>query len=225
MAVVTLYRLAEEILKALSGGNIQGASNISLNEIKISIGQVCNQLLKAEQFSINEKMGETIPNGTVVATYDGIVPYSWVTGKSKATMPVKPLKFRRNMGVWNIYFTDDPDNPFIPVQMGQFALMQSQSQVSTLLGQIGYENKGMELQFNKDLPLLYPNKTLSLELLIMDVSQYDDFQPLPILPEQEWLVKQEVIKLYSGVGVADLIVDPSNKQLQGIPLNQQKQAP
>jgi len=36
MATVTIGRLSEEILKMLSGGSIQAATNISQNEIKIS---------------------------------------------------------------------------------------------------------------------------------------------------------------------------------------------
>lgn len=223
MAIVTIGRLSEEILKAISGGEIQEGSNISQNEIKIAIGQVCNQLLKAEQFGINEKMGEVIPNGTVIATYENILPYAWVTGKSKADIPIKPLKLRRNMGIYSVYFTENPDEEFIPLQMGQRSLLQSQPQINNLLGQIAYENKGFELQFNKDLPAMFPAKTLSVELLIMDISQYGDYDPLPILPDQEWTIKQEVIKMYSGVGITDLVVDPASKQLQNIPVNQQKQ--
>jgi hypothetical protein len=220
----TIYKISEEILKALSGGAIQAATSISMSEIKISVCQVVNQLLKVEQFNVNEKvLGEIIPNGTVVASYEGIVPYAWITGRSKADIPVKPLKLRRNMGIFSVFFTDDPDNEFIPLQMGQRSLLKSQPQINDLLGQIGYENKSLELQFTKDLVSLFPSKTLTVELLLMDVSLYDDFDPLPILPEQEWTVKQEVIKLYSGVGIADMVVDPLSKQLQNIPAPQQKQ--
>jgi hypothetical protein len=220
----TIYKISEEILKALSGGAIQAATSISMSEIKISVCQVVNQLLKVEQFNVNEKvLGEIIPNGTVVASYEGIVPYAWITGRSKADIPVKPLKLRRNMGIFSVFFTDDPDNEFIPLQMGQRSLLKSQPQINDLLGQIGYENKSLELQFTKDLVSLFPSKTLTVELLLMDVSLYDDYDPLPILPEQEWTVKQEVIKLYSGVGIADMVVDPLSKQLQNIPAPQQKQ--
>jgi hypothetical protein len=220
----TIYKISEEILKALSGGAIQAATSISMSEIKISVCQVVNQLLKVEQFNVNEKvLGEIIPNGTVVASYEGIVPYAWITGRSKADIPVKPLKLRRNMGIFSVFFTDDPDNEFIPLQMGQRSLLKSQPQINDLLGQIGYENKSLELQFTKDLVSLFPSKTLTVELLLMDVSLYDDYDPLPILPEQEWTVKQEVIKLYSNVGIADLVVDPLSKELQGMPTSQQKQ--
>lgn len=224
MAVVTIGRLAEECLKLLSGGDIQLASNISLNELKISIGQVCNSLLKTEYFQVNGKLGEAIPNGSVLGLYEGITPVSWVTGKSKATLPIKPLKLPRNIGVWSVFLSDEPDKEFIPLQMGQGTLIQSQPMINTLLGQIGYENFGMELVFNKDLPLLFPGKTLSMRLAIMDVSEYGDFDPLPILPEMEWEVKKQVISVYAGEGIADKLVDSLSKQMQNVPLKQQVQS-
>lgn len=229
MAVITIYRLAEECLKMLSGGNLQAASNISMNEMKISIGQVCNQLLKTEHFTINAKMGEAIPNGSVLGWYEGIEVTS-SNGKSKATLPIKPLKLPRNMGVYGVYpkyTTDsyyDTDKEFIPLQMGQAGLLKSQALINDLMGQVGYENFGMDLIFTKDIKSIFPDVTIALRLAIMDVSEYGDFDPLPILPEQEWQVKQEVIKLYSGVGVADLLVDVTQKQQQNIPVTQQKQS-
>lgn len=225
MAVITIYRISEEILKALSGGDIQAATNISINEIKISVGQVANSLLKTEHFQINGKMGEMIPNGSVLGLYEGITPISWVNGRSKANLPIKPLKLPRNMGIWSIYLTDNPENEFIPLQMGQTNLIKSQPMINDLLGQIGYEPLGaLDIAFTKDLPQLYPGKTLSMRLAIMDISQYGDYDILPILPEQEWQIKQEVIKLYSNVGVTDKLVDPSVKQQQNIPVREQQQS-
>lgn len=225
MAVVTIYRLSEEILKMLSGGQIQTAGNVSQNEIKIAIGQVINSLLKVEHFQVNEKMGEKIPNGSVLGLYEGIVPVSWVTGRSKCTLPIKPLKLPRNMGIWSVYRTNDPNNEFIPLQMGQSNLLRSQPMINDLLGQVGYEAMGaLDISFTKDLPLLYPNETLSMRLAIMDISQYGDYDILPVLPEQEWQIKQEVIKLYIGVGIGDRLVDPTTKEQQNIPVTQQQQS-
>ncbi len=224
MAVVTLGRLAEEVLRMLDGGQVQAASAVSANEVKIAIGQVANSLLKVDYLSVNAKLGETIANGTVLGLYEGIVPTSYKTGKSKATLPIKPLKLPRNMGIFSVFLSDEPDNEFIPLQMGQRNLLQSQPLINDLLGQVGYENFGMELVFTKDLPMLYPDKTLSMRLAIMDVSQYGDYDILPILPEQEWQIKQEVVKMFSGLGIADKLVDSTTKQNQNIPLNQQKES-
>lgn len=224
----TLYLLAEECLKALSGGNIAAASNISLGEMKISICQVANQLLKVEHFSVNEKMAEKIDNGAVIGWYEDISVTSF-NGKSTATLPIKPIKLPRNMGVFGIYPKYESngnyelDKEFIPLQMGQSALLKSQPMINDLLGQVGYENYGISIVFTKDIKTMFPNIVLAMRLAVLDFSQYSDYDVLPLLPEQEWQIKQEVIKLYSGVGVADLLVDSSNKQQQNIPVPQQKQ--
>ena len=229
MGVVTIGRLSEEILKILSGGEIQAATNISINEIKVSIGQVCNQLLKVEQFTINERMREKIPNGSVLAWYEGIEVTS-SNGKSKAMLPIKPLKLERDMGVYAVYpkYTTNGNyelyNEFIPLQMGQAALLKSQPMINDLLGQVGRETFGMQLNFTKDIKSMFPDVVLGMWLAIMDVSLYGDYDPLPILPEQEWTVKQEVIKLYSTVGVSDNLVDSTTKQQQNVPIREQKQA-
>lgn len=228
MALPTIYSISEAILKFLSGGEINAATNISMDEIKISVCEVINQVLKVEHFSVNEKMDEKIPNGSVLGFYENIEVISY-NGKSKATLPIKPLKLLRNMGVWAIYPKYESngnyefDKEIIPLQMGQGALIKSQSLFNDLLGQVGYENFGLEIIFTKDLKTIYPDIVLGMRLVIMDISQYGDFDLLPLLPEQAWGIKQEVIKLYSGVGIADMLVDPSNKQQQNMPLKEQKQ--
>lgn len=228
MAVVTIYRLAESCLSLIEGGNPGAASSISLNEMKIACGNVINSLLKIEHFSINEKLGEKIPNGSVLGLYEGIV-VTRRSDRSIATLPIKPLKLPRNMGVFAIYpkYTLDGfyeyDKEFIPLQMGQGGLIKSQPLINDLLGQVGYENFGMELIFTKDIKSLYPNVVLAMRLAIMDISQYGDFDPLPILPEQEITVIQEVYKLYSSQRTKDSIVDSTVKENQGVPLKQQQQ--
>ncbi len=226
----TLYRISEEILKMLSGGDIQASSNIDINEIKLSVCQVANQLLKIEHFTVNEKSGEKIDNGGVLGLYEGIEVTS-SNGKSKCTLPCKPIKLPRNMGVFGVYpkYTTDGnyeyDKEFIPLQMGQAALIKSQPLINDLLGQVGYECFGLDLIFTKDIKQLFPDVVLAMRLAILDFSQYDDWDILPLLPEQEWQIKQEVIKLYSTVGTADMLVDATTKQQQNTPLKEQKQTP
>ena len=223
MAVVTIYRLAEDCLKLLSGGDIQLAANISLNQMKIACGQVINQLLKVDYLQVNSKMREVIPNGSVLGLYEGVAVTKY-KNVSQATLPIKPLKLPRNLGIWSVWQTDKPQTEFIPIQMGQFNLLQSQPLINDLMGQIGYENYGLQLVFTKDLTVPNQTVTVDMRLAIMDISQYGDYDILPLLPEHEWQVKQEVVKLYSGEGIADKVVDSTTKQLQDIPLKQQQQS-
>lgn len=230
MAALTLYRLSEEIIKILNSGDIQAASNYSFNEIKLAICQVANSLLKTEQLSVNMQMGEMIQNGSVLGLYEDIAVTSYGTGKSKATLPVKPVKMPRGMGVFAIYpkYTTqgvyELDKEFIPLQMGQAGLLRSQPMINDLLGQVGYEVYGLEIVFNKDIKQLWPDITLSMRLAILDMSEYDDYSPLPLPPDMEWTIKKEVIAMYAGETVADKLVDSTTKQQQGTPLNQQKQS-
>jgi hypothetical protein len=227
MAVVTIQRLAEEIMKMLNGGKIQAASSTSFNEIKIAIGQVANSLLKTEYFQTNLQMGERIPNGMVLALYDGIQPVAYGIGKSKATLPIVPMKLPRNMGVFSIFRTADPFNEFIPLQMGQSNLVRSQPMINDLLGQVGYEVFGKEVVFSKNLTQLYQttaDRELSMRLAILDVAEYGDWDVLPILPEHEWEIKRQVVAMYSGEGITDKLVDSSTKEQQNVPITQQKQS-
>jgi hypothetical protein len=224
----TLYRISEEILKAVSGGNVSSNSNISINEVKIAVCQIANSLLKVEHFQVNEKLGEKIDNGSVLGWYEDIAVTSY-NGKSKCTLPVKPIKLPRNMGVFGIYpkYTTDGyyefDKEFIPLQMGQGALIKSQAMISDLLGQVGYENFGLDIIFTKDIKALFPDVVVGMRLAILDFSQYDDWAILPILPEQEWEIKKEAFKFFGAEGIADQLVN-SNKQQENVPIPQQKQS-
>lgn len=224
MAASTLYLIADECLRIISGGNIPDATKVDIAEIKLSVAEVCNSLLKIEHFQINGKIGEAIPNGTVLGLYENIPAVAY-KNVSKAVLPVKPIKLPRNMGLYSIFDPENPAMEYIPLQMGQWGLLQSQPLINDLLGQCGYENFGMEVLFTKDISGPDPdNPTLvSMRLAIMDASQYGDYDPLPILPEQVWQVKKEVCAMYGAEVVADKITDAGHKEQKGIPINQQTQ--
>ena len=229
MGVVTIYRLAEQISDLLEGDTQGAGSSIDYETLKISIGQVINSMIKTEYFSVNLKMGEAIPNGTVMALYENIEVQS-SNGKSQCTLPIKPIKLPRNMGVWAIYPKYDLrsnyeyDKEFIPLQIGQGGLLKSQPLINDLLGQVGYENFGDKIYFTKDIKQLYPDVVVSMRLAIMDVSQYSDYDNLPVPAEMEWSIIQEVFKMYSSQPIPDKLVDSSVKESKGMPTQQQKQS-
>lgn len=229
MAVVTIYRLAEACLSLIEGGDPKAASSLSFGEIKIACGQVINSLLKADYISANVGMRELIPNGSILALYEGIEVQS-SNGKSQASLPIKPLKLPRNMGVWAVYKKNDNqsnydyDNEFIPLQMGQGGLIKSQPLLNDLLGHIGYECFGDKLFFTKDIKSLWPDIVLAMRLVVMDISQYGDYDILPVLPEMEWSIITEVYKMYSTQPIPDKTVDATVAENKGIIPNQQKQS-
>ncbi len=229
MAVQTIYRLAEQVLSLVEGGDPKAASSISIPEIKIACGQVINAILKTDYLTVNGSLNEVIPNGSVLGLYEGIEVIS-SNGKSQATLPIKPLKLPRNMGVWAVYpkYTTssnyDYDNEFIPLQMGQGALIKSQPLFNDLLGQVGYECFGEKLYFTKDIKSLFPDVVLAMRLAIMDIAQYGDYDMLPLPPEYEWEVLKQVYQMYSTQPIPDKTVDATVAENKGILPNQQKQA-
>lgn len=225
MAAPTLYLIADECLRIISGGNTPDATKVDINEIKLSVAEVCNQLLKVEHFQINGKLGESIPNGSVLGLYESIPVIAW-KNVSQCMLPVKPLKLPRNMGVFSIFDPENPSFEYIPLQMGQWSMLQSQPLINNLFDQCGYENFGMQIVFTKDISSGDINKPtlVNMRLAIMDASQYGDFDPLPILPEQVWAVKKEVCGMYGTEIVSDKVVDAGRKEQKGIPINQQTQS-
>lgn len=228
MALITIQLLAEQCANLLEGGDLAAGASIDYPELKVACGQVINSLIKAEYFSINVKMGEAIPNGAILGFYENIAVES-SNGKSQCTLPIKPIKLPRNMGVWAVYprYANDQnykyDKEFIPLQMGQAALLKSQVLISDLLGQVGYECFGDKLIFTKDIKALFPEVVLAMRLAVMDISQYGDYDLLPVTPEMETEIIRQVVQLYSQQPTPDKIVDSSVKEMKGIPTPQQKQ--
>lgn len=107
--------------------------------------------------------------------------------------------------------------------MGQLGLLKSQPLLNNLLGQVGYEWYGMDIIYTTDLTLPDPI-TVTMRLVVLDISQYSDYDILPIPSDMEWDVIQEVYKLFSTEPIADKLVDSGVKEQKGVPINQQMQS-
>jgi hypothetical protein len=231
MAIITRYSLAESAAKIIHGGDIGVASDPSINALKIAVGQVLNKLLKTDllQMNVNRDMAERIPNGCVLGMYENIAVQSY-NGKSVATLPIKPMKLPRNMGVWAIYSKweangdYDLDKEFIPLQMGQGGLLKSQRLISDLLGQVGYEVFGDKVIFTKDLKSISQDVVVAMRLMILDIDLYDDWDLLPIPPEMEYDAINAVVQMYKQQGIPDKTVDPSTNEQNDVPITQQRMA-
>jgi len=207
---MTKYKIAEQILLMLKGGNIKAATTIELEDIMEAVGQYINSHFKQEQLSVNMPSGETIPEGLMLASYGDTTPIVPVQykGVSKITLPVTPVALPRNMGVFHVSRLNDINDGFLPLQTGQLALIKGERLISDLLGQIGYEVVGNDVIFNKDLTT-ESGTTIYLRLVVMDMSQYDDYDQLPLPADMEATIIQEVFKLFSMQMPASKIDDPS----------------
>lgn len=218
----TKYRLAEAIVRLLNGGEIPVASKVKINEAKIAVEQVLNKMLKMEYLNVNIPSAELIPNGASVATYEGIEVVQYGT-RSKSVLPAMPLKLPRGIGVYQIFDPANMDCHFIPLEMGQFGLLKSQSLINDLLGQTGYEWYGTDIIYTKDLTQPDPI-TVTIRLVVLDISQYSDFDILPVPPDMEFDIIQEVYKLYSTEPISDKLVDSGVNEQRNVPISQQQQS-
>lgn len=216
----TKYKIAESIVRIFNGGEIPVATKLKIDEAKYAVEQCLNKMLKMEYLNTNIPMGELIPNGASIATYTGIAITQYGT-RSKSTLPAMPLKLPRGIGVYEIF---DPANmtPFIPLEMGQYKLLQSQSLINNLLGNVGYEWYGTDIIYTSDLTQPSPI-TVTMRLVVLDIAQYSDWDILPIPADMEWDVVAEVLKMYMPEPIADKLVESGRTEQRNVPINQQRQ--
>jgi len=229
MAGTTKYKLAEQIQKLVVGGFVPVGIDLTDTEIYEGINQVVNSMLKAEHFTVNGQMGETIPNGSIITEYRLQVE-NYGINKSRVTLPAMPIKLPRNMGIFQVMGEDtdgypDPNQVFIPCQMGEMNMLRSQRPIiSDLGGQGAYEPKGMRLTFNKDLTASGSDPVyVYVNLVLMDISAYEEWDTLPLLPEMEDEVIRRLRERFGIPMIADKLVDDSDKEQANTPIRQQQQ--
>src|SRR4051812_32258560 len=114
---ITRYSGAEQVHRLLTGDDPSTNSKYHIKEISFALAQVANKYLKMEYLNVDTKMGQAIPNGASVATYENITVSAY-KNVSKATLPAAPLRLPRDMGVFQIFDPANVNTLFIPVEMG-----------------------------------------------------------------------------------------------------------
>jgi hypothetical protein len=206
----TKRTLSDQILRRLGAGNPSVASKVHPLEIDKAVEQVLNAKLRVQHF---ESLGldSNIPEGCVLANYEAVPVISW-NGISKSTLPAIPVSLPKNMGVFRISKANDPmAGGFIPVPAGQFSHVLTQRLMSDLLGQIGYEVRGKEIWYTKDLPAQVPSiTTVNMQLAVLDISRYSDYELLPINADLEAEVVDIVYKMFAGEPNKPQVVDSTS---------------
>ncbi len=194
--------ISEQVLYRLKGGYPSVPSDVQHEDVWKALEQLVNSLFKSEQFNVNLPSGETIPMGLMLAEYT--VPVSG----SESTLPVPPVNLPRNMGVYHISKTDSPNDPFIPIQTGQFSFVKDQPLINDLLGQIGYEVVGRKIKYTKEPGV----SNVLMRLVVFDISSYGEDDVLPIPYDMEELVVEKLVEKFAAVQPADKINDPSSER-------------
>lgn len=207
--MTTKYFLAEQALFKIAGGYPDVADSVQLQDMYPAIQNIVNAMLKMQQFNINMPQGETLPENLMIGIYENIevVTAGYGIPKSKAILPILPISLPKNMGIYQIYAADYPDNPFIPIQAGQTALLKTDALLSEMLGQVSYEPKGKTIFFNKDLTLVQIT-SVTMELVVMDISLYGETDYLPLPADFEGAVVEQLVNMFAPVTSESGVVNP-----------------
>lgn len=210
MAATTKYTLMEQVRQLVSG-NPAAADKFEQRSVLMYLQQAVNKKLRTEYFATTLPSGDTIPEGYVLASYDN-VPVVAYKDRSRSQLPAMPVRLIRGLGVFHISLTNDLDNPFIPLQSGQNALVKKQSLINSLLGQVGYEVADGYAIYTEDLTArAVPITSVFMRLVVMDFDKYSDYDLLPLTAEMASDIVLEVYQLLSGVREQNKVVDSSSK--------------
>lgn len=189
--------IAEQVLFKLAAGYPDTSFQIDERDIYKALEQRINSLFKLHQFDQTLANGETIPENTMIATYEDVAVTSFGE-KSKSTLPIIPISLPKNVGIFLIYNSAYPDMPFIPIQRGQGALLKSDTLLNDMQGMISYEPKNNLVIYSKDITT-FGFSTVTMELCVLDMSQYGITDRLPVPADMESRLVDELTQEFAPV--------------------------
>jgi len=207
MPLTTKKILYEQVIFKLAGGYPDTNFPVQPEDIYKAIEQKVNATFKLRHFDTTMAAGESIPDNTMIGTYEGVTVTSLGNGKSKSLLPVVPISIPKNLGVFLVYDPQYPDVSFIPLQRGQTSLMRTDEILNDLFGQIAYSPKNSYIEYSFDLTQLGVNE-VTMELCVMDMSLYSETDALPIPADMEAQIVNELVAEFSPVTAEAGTVNP-----------------
>lgn len=220
--MITKGKITDQILRLYSGGSPNDEKEISRDDINLLVTQVINRLLKTEHMAVNMQSGDMFPPHTMVTTYIlNVISNTTQNPYVHAILPVMPISLPRNMGIWEVTgtYVDSTANAndsveYIPIQTGQYNLMDRQSSLQHLETQTAYWAEGNVINFSTDITESpYNANKVKVKLLVVDPSIQGEYDYLQIPIEMEEMVVKEVLTL---IGALPKVVDKasdSNSQI------------
>lgn len=205
--MATIGRITEQIYRIASGGDASFSNRMTKEEVRLLVEQALNRLLKAERFN-NLNEGERGVVDLLLVEYDNVAVTTY-KDTSKCTLPAIPVALPRGQGVYHVSGVNTPNDPYIPIQASQWPLIKNQRILGALSDRIGYEVRGKELIFTKNLPGISINSVL-IRLLVSDFSKFSDTELLPIPADMEDTVIRSVLEILGVYQKPDNIADGVN---------------
>jgi len=195
MPNTTKRLISDAVLFRLYGGRQDISSPVQKQDIFKATEQWINSKYKFQHLSITLPSGETIPDSAVFATYENVDVTSY-GDKSKSTLPVMPISMPKNIGIFDIYDTND--NHYIPLQKGHGQLLRTDELLNSLFGQVWYEPSGNTVIYSQDLTLVGIT-SVTMVLAVFDMAQYSETDILPIPSDMETDCVNDLVAQFSPV--------------------------
>ena len=193
----TKKEISDTVLYRLAGGVPDSGFPVDERDIWSSLEDIINAIFKVHHFDTTLPSGDTIPENTMIATYENIAVTS--SGeRAYSTLPITPISLPRNMGIYMVYDPKYPDMPYIPVQRGQMALLKADRLLNDLMGQAGYEPLSNKIIYSKDITT-FGTTSVTMELCVFDISQYTATQDLPIPADMVGSITDQLVLEFSKI--------------------------
>ena len=171
---------------------------IDTREINLLVNQSINKVLKL-QVADSFKAGLVDVPKCNLLEYTCAVTADAGNNRSYITLPAIPLTLPMDMGIWSIAAATGAMTPYIPIPAQDVLVFQG-ANLSYLEGKIGYYLQGKKVYFTKNITLAANGTVTSVvvNLLVMDFSQIGDNDVLPISPEVESAIIDDVLQTISN---------------------------
>jgi hypothetical protein len=185
---------------------------LDAREAKLLVNQSINKILKL-QVAESFKAGNVDVPKCNLLEYTCAVTSDSANSRAYFTLPAIPLTLPMDMGIWSVAATGAALTPYIPIP-AQDALVFQGANVSALEQQVGYYLQGKKVYFTKDITLSANGSITSVivNLLVMDFSQLNDNDLLPISPEVETMVIEDVLNTIGLGKVAQIELQSEQSQ-------------
>lgn len=158
-------------------------SNLKHREARIYIIQAINKILKAQVKEAFTEGNVEVPRCSI-ATYEN-VPVTKDGDYAVLTLPVFPIRLPMDMGVWKIYDSGTPFDPYIPI-VGMDESLMGENPASYLEQNTGFYVSGRTIRFTKDITSELPAiSQVHVELLVQNLENITEDEPLPLTADQE----------------------------------------
>ena len=171
---------------------------IDTREINLLMNQSINKVLKL-QVADSFKAGMIDVPRCNLLEYTCAVTAETGNNRSFITLPAIPLTLPMDMGIWSIAAATGAMTPYIPIPAQDVLVFQG-ANLSYLEGKTGYYVQGKRVYFTKNITLTANGTVTSVivNLLVSDFSQIGDNDVLPISPEVESTIIEDVLQTISN---------------------------